>query len=367
MKKLALLSINYHSMSSSQANVNDTTITTKNLWCRDARAEYVIGVLGFNPFRQGKGFHIRKCSYGDGCRGAHRLEDIKLLPHINRWNRIDKKSYDFPAMQAHIKEVIAKDKVKLRDINPFNERVAKIEESTFIEIVQLWRELACHYRKIAKEIPRKRDWKSSAAPNPHQSGYVFSDEVPGFYLDDKYEDNAWALDRITRYCGTHQEFKRKVGAKESVIIWDLCLGESNCKEGIHHLDEMLCVDDFLTGKCTCQSKEDFDTYKTGLQDEIETIEDKLTQNLKPKQIEQQKAALARKKSELANFQRKLHYTDCGMIPFEQQVIAYNQKLADEKARAEELLAKVVKPAWDHNMTKGEAKVGKVIKLSLGKK
>lgn len=352
-------------MSSSHGNVNDTI--TKNLWCRDARAEYVIGVLGFNPFRQGKGFHIRKCTYGDSCRGAHKLDDIKLLLHISRWSRTDKKSYDFPLMDAHLRAVITKDMVKLRSINPFNERIAKLGETNFIQVVQLWRELACHFRKIAKEIPRRRDWKSSLPPGTHQSGYTYSDDVPGFYLDDKYEDNAWALDRITRYCGTHQEFKRKVSAKESVIIWDLCLGESNCKEGIHHLDEMLCVDDFLTGKCSCQSKDDFDTYKTGLKDEIETIEDKLTQDLKPKQIEQQKAALARKKSELANFQRKIHYTDCGMLPFDQQVIAYNQKLAEEKACAEELLAKVVKPAWDHNMTKGEAKVGKVIKLSLGGK
>ena len=366
MKILIFLTVNIQVMSSSHSSVNGT-ITTKNLWCRDARAKYIINSLGYSPFRQARGSNIRECSYGDSCRGAHRLEEIRLLPHINRWNRVDKKNYDFPGMFCNIKDVLLKDAVKIREIDPNYRKLNNIENINVIQLIQLWKELACYYRKIAKEIPRKRDWKSTIPPKTHDSGYVFSDEVPGFYLDEKYDDNVWALERTTHYCNNHNDFKKKIDNKEQIIIWDLCLGESNCKEGIHHLDEMLCIDNFLTGSCDCKSKEEFDTYKTGLKDEIEIIEDKLNTVLKPKQIESFKASLFRKKAEFNNLQRKLHFTDSGMIPYDQQKIAYDKKILEDKAIAEAILAKTIKPAWDYNISKtGEVNVGKVIKLSLKK-
>jgi hypothetical protein len=56
-----------------------------------------------------------------------------------------------------------------------------------------------------------------------------------------------------------------------------------------------------------------------------------------------------------------------MIPYDQQKIAYDKKIIEDKAIADEIIAKTVKPAWDHSMAKsGEVKVGKVIKLSLKK-
>ena len=352
-------------MSIAYTGVHDTTLI-KNLWCRDARAKFVINLLGFNPFYQSKGCHVRECTFGETCRGAHNASDIKLLPHISRWNRYDKKNIDFPHMEVHIKFIINKDKtkLKLKLINPFNEKINKIEDFNIIEIVQLWRELACYYRKISKEIPRKCDWKSSVPPKTHESGYVFSDDVPGFYLDEKIEDNAWTFDRITRWCNIHQEFKNKIARKEKVIIWDMCLGETNCKEGVHFINEYLCYDNFLTGKCDCISLNEFDRIKIAIQDEIEIIEEKLKENFKPKQIEQQKALLAKKKKDLVNHQRKLHFTESGMKPYIEQLSDYKKKLEDEKAKKEELLSKVIKPSWDNNTE--TITTGKVIKLSLKK-
>lgn len=223
MKILIFLINNIKVMSSNQSAVNGV-ITTKNLWCRDARAKYIIDALGYNPFRQVKGSNIRECSYGDSCRGAHRLEEIRLLPHINRWSRIDKKNYDFPEMFSHIKEVLLKDSVKIHETDSNYVKVQNIENINVIQLLQLWKELACYYRKIAKEIPRKRDWKSTVPPKTHESGYVFSDEVPGFYLDEKYDDNSWAFERITHYCKVHSDFKNKIANKENVLVWNLCLG-----------------------------------------------------------------------------------------------------------------------------------------------
>jgi len=365
-------------MSSSNVIVNEATnttstvaktVATKNLWCRDARANNIIRILGFSPFRQGKGFHVRQCSYGAECRGAHSAEEIKVLPHIHNWNRADKSKYNFADMFVHMVSVINRDKSKVSSCSPFNEKISKISTMNFIEVIQLWHDLSCHYRKIAKELPKKREWKSSAPPISHTSGYAFADDVPGFYLDDKFEDNAWALDRMTRFCNTHSSFKDKVSKREGVTIWEICLGETNCKEGVHHIDESLCTDDFLTGKCSCVSKEEFDSIKATLQQEIDDMEE-LVSSAKPKQREKITININKKRSELNNMQRKIHYTDSGMKPWDVQWSEYLVRIEEDRKKAEEEEAKRVKPTWDHNMIKTEeVKVGKVTKLSLkiGKK
>jgi hypothetical protein len=355
-------------MSSSNIVVNDATTTkptsTKNLWCRDARANNIISILGFNPFHQGKGFHVRKCSYGDECRGAHCCEEIKTLPHIHHWNRVDKSKYNFPEMFVHIISVINKDKVKVSSCSPFTERLSKISTMNFIEVIQLWHDLSCHYRKISKELPKKRDWKSSALPISHTSGYAFADDVPGFYLDSKFEDNAWAFDRMTRFCNTHKMFKEKISKREGVTIWEICLGESNCKEGIHHEDESICIENFLTGKCSCMTIEDFNRTKENLEQEITDLSE-LVSSSKPKQRDKINATIASKRSQLSNLQRKIHYTDSGMKPWDIQWAEHLVCVEEEHKKAEEEESKRVKPAWDHSMVKTcEAKVGKVTKISL---
>jgi hypothetical protein len=341
------------------------TVATKNLWCRDARANQIIRILGFNPFRQGKGFHVRQCSYGEGCRGAHCADEIKLLPHIHQWNRLDKSKYNFPEMFVNMVSVINRDKNKVSSCSPFNERLSKLETFNFIEILQLWHDLSCHYRKIAKELPKKRDWKSSAPPISHTSGYAFADDVPGFYLDEKYEDNAWAFDRMTRFCNTHTAFKDKIAKHEGVTIWEICLGETNCKEGIHHEDELVCIDNFINGTCSCISKTDFDTKISTLKEEIAESNHLLQTTTKQKQREKIIAIINKNRSELNNMQRKIHFTDSGMKSWNQQWSEYVVKMEEERKKVEEEEAKRVKPAWDHTMGKtDEIKVGKVNKLSL---
>ena len=359
-------------MASSNVTVNEATtnstiakmVATKNLWCRDARANNIIRILGFNPFRQGKGSHIRQCSYGDGCRGAHCAEEIKILPHINTWNRLDKSKYNFADMFVNMVSVIDLDKAKVSACSPFNERLCKVPTMNFIEVLQFWHDISCHYRKIAKELPKKRDWKSSAPPISHTSGYAFADDVPGFYLEDKLEDNAWAFYRMTSFCNTHTTFKDKIAKREGVTIWDICLGETNCKEGVHHLDESICVDDFVTGKCSCVSVEEFLSTKSTLRKEIDDLE-KLISSAKLKQRENITFNINKKRSELNNTQRKTHYTDCGMKPWIVQWAEHLIRIEEGHKKAEEEETKRVKPAWDHNMGKtGEVKIGKVAKLSL---
>jgi hypothetical protein len=42
--------------------------------------------------------------------------------------------------------------------------------------------------------------------------------------------------------------------KTGLDLSDLCLATGkNCKHGVTNMNELLCVDDFLTGTCTCPS------------------------------------------------------------------------------------------------------------------
>ena len=346
-----------------------TTITTsiikieptKTYWCRDARAFDIVKIIGFVPFH--KGFNMRKCSYPN-CRGAHCLEEIKTIPHIHKWNHIDKSKYNFADMFVNIVSVINRDKSKVFPFSFFNEQISKVSTMNFIEVLQLWHDLSCHYRKIVKELPKKREWKSPILPLSHTSGYVFADDVPCFYLDNKFEDNAWAFDRITRFCNTHKTFKDKIAKHEHVTIREICLGEVNCKEGIHRIYESICVKDFLEGKCSCMTKEEFNSEKETLQKEINNLQKivNLPKSNKHKDIID---VINNKRYKLNNLERSIHYTDYGMKSWNAQWAEYIIQVEEENKKAEEEKNKRIKPTWDHNMIKTEqCNVGKVSKLSL---
>jgi hypothetical protein len=344
-------------------STNDTTTDKiiqppKNLWCRETYAHYIIKNNNYNPFRQGKGYNIRHCTYCNNCRGAHSLEEIRTYPYIYYWNNLDKSKYNFVNMFVNIISVINRDKSKINSFSSFNEKISKINTMNFIEVLQLWHDLSCYYRKIAKELPKKRDWKS---PIPHvtkSSGYVFADDVPGFYLDDKtLEDNAWAFVRMTRFCNTYITFNNKIKKQENVTIWEICLGEINCKEGVHNINESICIENFLTGKCSCNTKEEFDSIKLNLQEEINNLEE-INNSTNTKEYEH----INKKKSELNDMQRKIHYTECGMKPWNIQFEEYNVQLEEKRKKDE---ANRIKPDWEHNMIKTEEiKLGKVTKISL---
>ena len=99
-------------------SINDTTENKiihppKNLWCRDTYAHYIIKNSNHNPFRQGKGYNIRHCTYCNNCRGAHSLEEIKPYSYIYNWNHLDKSKYNFVNMFVNIVSVINRDKSKI--------------------------------------------------------------------------------------------------------------------------------------------------------------------------------------------------------------------------------------------------------------
>jgi len=375
-------------MSSTTKYVNKTTLTsgsTQNLWCREAMWQHVTNVLGRNPFSESNGCRLRQCQYDPStCRGAHCAKDIKPLPHISAYHRLDKSKYDWVQLYDGVvsslqtdgsKIILAEHKRKIADIARFN----------FIEAIQLWREMACHYRKLGKEIPSRK----SGNANQHSSGFTYSEDVPKFYLDEKLEDTAWAFERLTRYCPTHKKMEDNLGRQRQITVWDLCLATGlNCKEGVHYEDEHICVSDFLTGSCSCTSKESIEAKEVELQLQKIELTTRLTKMIEsevandeediwscgnkkikgkivdPKQtLRKQIDAINDKIAELSNTQRMIHYTEVGMAPFEQQVVTYRAAAEAKKLEIQAVELATPKMSWDHGIETVSSVPTKAIKVT----
>jgi hypothetical protein len=346
--------------------LNETN--TKNLWCRDTLVQTMIKKLGRNPFLQGRGFSIRDCTNGKSCKGAHSNDEIILFPNYRIWNRVDKSTFNFPDLYFQIINVINIDKFKIKiceDVKQYKNRIDKISEMNFIEVLQLWRDLATYFRKICKTLPRKKDWKSSTNPNTSLQGYVFSDDVPYFGLDDKIEEHAWSLERITKRCAIVDKNIESINKRDLIKIWDICVGDKNCKEGFHYVNDSLCIENFLTGKCSCITKEDYESQLTDLKNKFDKYELQINDEMtKSKRVEQLKILSIETKNKYNSMTRKIHYTDFGMKPFEIQLQIYKEnKIAMEKKAIEDE-EKKVKPTWDHSLQNSNKPIGKVIKIKF---
>ena len=122
---------------------------------------------------------------------------------------------------------------------------------------------------------------------------------------------------------------------------EMCVGSLNCKEGVHTDSELLCIPDFLTGKCDCISKHDYDVKVAELKSNITNLEAKLKSStgedgfqtkLSTKQKKKISTDISKFKKELNSTVRKIHLTDDGLVPFNTQMEEWNLK---EKARIEE--------------------------------
>jgi len=333
---------------------SDNHDSKKNLFCKTARANEIISLIGYNPFTtQGKEYRIRECPYGTDCKGAHSKEEFQNYLHITKYNNIDKSTFNFPELNAEIIQVLSDDKNKMKGCENLKEKIKIITELNFIELVQLWHDLACFYRKLSKEVPKM---KMNQNDRIHGSGYKFSEEIPKFYLSEKTEDFCWSFVRLTNYCITHQTFRNKINTRQPVTIGEICVGHTNCKEGVHNLHELICKDNFLTGNCSCITKEKFDLEKEQIQNKIESIKEKISKESDKKKKEKLNTHVKKYENDLHMHQRSIHYTELGMVPFNIQNAAYNARLnevVDKKVKEEERLA--AEP------------IKKVIKVSLGKK
>ena len=71
--------------------LNDTVGNNKkNFFCRDQYWQLINSQYGENVFRSINGARLRKCTFGENCRGAHSGEEINLLPANYQFKKSDK-------------------------------------------------------------------------------------------------------------------------------------------------------------------------------------------------------------------------------------------------------------------------------------
>lgn len=376
-----------NSSNNNYTKTNYSNEPIQNLWCRDTFWQHIIDKLNYSPFKETPGCHLRSCRYpANECRGAHSEDRLKLYAPIVKFNFTNKSKYDWVLLYLTIIKTIQNDATKLINIE-HKFKTDNVSRLTFIEAIQLWRDLACFYRKLSKELPAKS--ATTRSQYAHLSGYTYSDDVPIFnLLNYNFEDFAWSFVRLTRRCPTHQKFDTSIKSGIKVTIWDVCLAPgSNCKEGVHNKEESLCIDDFMDGKCSCISLQEIERSKMELQhkitklskqlvkieeenianthkkDEVDDTDDlemwiqssrkqkkcinKIKEDPKIK-INQEIKSLTNEIKDLSSA-RSIHYTEQGMMPFNQQYILFKQLKEKESEEKITVAPVVVKESWDHGM------------------
>ena len=315
--------------------------SSKNLFCRDTYWKLINNHYGRDVFSNYPGARLRNCTYCEKCRGAHSESEIKTLPHIENFNKMDKSKIDLVSIYLNIRDVFEKEKVKVIN-KDFKKKLSNYLDLNLVELLNLWFDITCYHRKIKKEMTIDPKFKSE---------FNNISSIPYFGLEE--EDLVWSLERITKLCSVNQELIRKINSdSEKPNIWDMCLASVNCKLGCHNISNMLCTDDLLNGKCSCLSLEEFESKKKDLFQQIKDLEKELEDEYLNKK---KKKSISRKinslTSEVYGMSRKIHFTEKGLIPFSKQFEIYNTKKEEinqkEREREDSLKTvikkKIVKP------------------------
>lgn len=332
-----------------QSITTNNTITTpitppiiegRNLWCRYTYAQFIANVFEKNPFNS----RIGRCN-NDHCIGAHHPDEIIEYSHLTSYTNMNKSKINWVQLYINTIETLNRD-IYLLHSEEEKRKIKEVSKLNIFETMQLWKDLSIKYRKIVKQLPRKAN--SAASIATHASGFKFAEDVPKFLITE-YDDQAWGFERLTRICSIHKSIDEKIKSGEKASIKDLCLATgTNCKEGVHWQEEMLCFDDFLTGTCSCESKFNNDKRKYDVEKEIISIQKNIEKIPNTKKNFRTINKLNDDIYELKrviksiNKSRKKHYTDDGMIPFN---ICYDE-YKKEKEKEKDELAKIEKMTWE---------------------
>jgi hypothetical protein len=223
-------------------------VQPKEVWCLAYYAKH-LRQEGYDV----KGYY--ECRYEDGCYCAHTQKDIKIKPHISKWAKESKDKIDLLKIMEKIITIIKKSSEDV--VNPkYRSMIMNIEKLRFDELLHVWFDITCYHRRIAKsdKINYKKFSRSSTPISIE--GFQFKDDIPLFKLDE-IEDDVWALQRTLRLCKKNEETIPGV----PIYIKELCCGDINCKEGVHALEHLVCVDNMIDGKCKCPTFEQNETMK----------------------------------------------------------------------------------------------------------
>lgn len=332
----------------------------KKFFCRYAFAKHVCKTVGFNPFTEGKGQRVRRCPRGNDCNGAHCEEHLRVQPFIKKFESLDFSTLDLGNYNKAIFTVINEAVGKVQDAE-LKGQLNDFKTMNFVERLQLWVKL-CFWAGKQKKAGNRN--------------------VPRLSIDNAkmniVEDHMWALERVTHMCPHHMEVKRKIVSKEKLTIYDTCTGGYNCKFGAHYPEQLINVNDLLTG--VSDDKMSLEEYNHRVKEFDATIEDlqNRIQNMtkiinktnegsdsetcngfttrktrKQKNLEDKitkfKKLVHFKAREKGHIPRTIHLTEKGLIPYcvyeEQERIArekVEKKLEEKQDVSKKTRRKVVK-------------------------
>jgi hypothetical protein len=296
---------------------------------------------------------LYQCRFGATCKEAHKWEQIRMKKHIREWySTTDKSTIDLLALEQNIISVINQSKDSIKN-SKFSGVVHMINRMAFVELLQFCYDLICYHRKIAKELPSKRS-QGSEVPGIGEGGYRYKEEVPQFYLEN--EDLFWALERSLHTCKSHMTMMSNKDMSFQATA--ICCGDINCKFGEHDITKVACVEDIISGSCTCLTSQqimdetkriesELLVYKKQIEESLdaEGFQIKISKKIRD-EISQKIIALQRAYSSIPI--RKIHYTEQGMIPLakrKETIKAETKEVDISKLEITTPVAKIVKKSY----------------------
>jgi hypothetical protein len=264
---------------------------SKNCWC--------LGALGAAYNQKGMNIqNVQICRYGvKDCYNAHSQSEITEDSYISAWASRNKSDINLGALDKELRSVIGAEKDSIK--NPtYISASREMDTLRLDKLLFLWWDITCYHRKIAKDLRR----------TGYVEGYSNPKAVPKFYLSN--EEHIWALVRTLRICEKHLHLVKN--PMESIDIKDICVGDINCKHGVHKNCLLACVDDILFGTCDCKSLEEIKEEKQLIADQITSLRAELKKDGCEMIATLKKMHVLHEKSK--SLARKVHYTEQGMVP-----------------------------------------------------
>jgi hypothetical protein len=261
------------------------------------------------------GYDVRgyyECRYGDDCHCAHTQKDIKIKSHISKWAKESKEKIDLLKIMDKVTVIIKSSSDYV--INPkYRSMIMNIEKLRFDELLHFWFDITCYHRRIAKsdKINYKKFTRVST-PVPVE-GFQFKDDIPLFKLGEM-EDDVWALQRTLRLCKKNENTIPGI----PISVKELCCGDINCKEGVHSLEHLVCIDNMIDGKCKCPTFEENETQKKSYiaqgQALMEIINNIDVDKKKKDETAIEYNKIVSKYKKIEEYTKLIHMTESGLIP-----------------------------------------------------
>lgn len=290
---------------------NDDNI--KSIWCRS--------YYGMELNKQGyKITEIYPCKFGENCRGAHSYNEIIFKHAIKKWKDSDKSHINILELKDKVVEIIEKNRESVQNTK-YRLKIVNLNTMRIDELFIFWYDIFYYHHRISKELPTKKAWTNTKNKPAPIEGFNYKDDVPDFYIDN---EDLWGIERMMHMCPKFISLDKTI----KISVKNICIGDINCKEGVHDTNDLICIENLITGNCSCESIEVFENNKTTLIEDIKRIEQQLnptededgfTVNISKKKKDELTSLLINKKRELINIKRMVHLTEQGFIPLNIQI------------------------------------------------